>query len=147
MVRLPSFFEIELGAPLSFCFAWLTDYQETDKAINPALTSRKVVERSPTVVKLQDESTGPPLNKRRVTVHLHAPDSWEAQGEGTIYDYDLHYHLEPTARATRLTISGTVVTKPLCPFKTREENHARFVKGWGNYKRALEADFKASGAK
>ncbi len=144
MSKLPVLFEIELKAPLSFCFAWLTDYQPTDKDINPGLSKRTVVERSKDVVKLIDESMGTPYNKRNSTIALHAPDAWDAEAEGTIYDYDLHYRLVPEARGTRLAISGVVRTKPACPFKTRQENDARFTKAWALYKAALERDFEAS---
>jgi hypothetical protein len=141
MSRIPSFFEIELHAPPSYCFAWLTDYQATDNQINPGLTERKVVERRPDFVRLEDMSLGPPLNKRKADVYLSAPDAWDVAAVGTIYDYDLHYRLTATPRGTRLTIAGLVTTKPGCPFGTREENHARFEAGWANYKRALEADY------
>jgi hypothetical protein len=143
MARLPVLFEIELKAPVSFCFAWLTDYQPTDKDINPALTARKVVERTREYVKMVDESMGPPFNKRTSTIWLHAPDAWDAEAKGTIYDYDLHYRLTAEAKGTRLVISGVTSTKPSCPFKTREENHQRFVKAWPLYKAALEKDFAA----
>ena len=144
MVRLPVLFEIDLKAPLSFCYSWLTDYQPTDKDLNPALSARKVVERTHEFVRIVDESLGTPYNKRTSTIWLHPPDAWDAEAEGTIYDYDLHYRLTSEAKATRLTIAGVTVTKPMCPFKTREENNQRFVKGWGHYKEALEKDYAAS---
>lgn len=144
MPRIPSFFEIELKAPPSYCFAWLTDYQPTDTQLNPKLSERKVVERRPDFVRLEDMSLGPPLNKRSVNVHLFPPDAWDVDGEGNLYDYDLHYRLTATPGGTRLTISGLVTTHAGAPFKTREENHARFVNSWGNYKKALEADYGRS---
>jgi hypothetical protein len=142
---LPVLFEVVLNAPPSFCYAWLTDYQPTDPKINPGMSARKVVERTRDTVKLVDEAVGAPYNRRNVTVTLHPPDAWEARAEGTIYDYDLHYRLSAEPKGTRLVIVGITHTKPSAPFKTREENHQRFVKAWGHYKQALEADFKAQG--
>lgn len=144
MPRIPSFFEVEFKAPPSFCYAWLTDYQPEDTQLNPPLTERKVVERRPDYVKLEDLSLGPPLNKRSVHVYLSAPDAWDVDGTGTLYDYDLHYRLTATPAGTKLTIVGLVNTKPGAPFSTREENHTRFVNAWDNYKKALEADYGRS---
>ncbi len=144
MTRIPSFFEIELKAPPSFCYAWLTDYQPDDTKLNPRLTERKVTERRPDFVKFEDMSLGPPMNKRTVNVHLSAPDAWDADGEGTLFDYDMHYRLTATPGGTKLTIMGLLTTKPGAPFNTREESHARFVETWANYKKALEADYERS---
>ena len=144
MPKLPVFFEIQLDAPVSFCFAWLTDYQPTDKDINPGLSKRTVVERTEDHVKIIDESMGTPYNKRTSTITLHPPHSWDAEAEGTIYDYDLHYRLVPEGRGSRLAIVGVTRTKPACPFKTKSENDARFTKAWPLYKAALEADYAAS---
>jgi hypothetical protein len=141
MTRIPSFFEIELKAPPSFCFEWLTDYQPEDSKINPKLSERRVVERRRDLVRLEDMSLGPPLNKRKVTVYLFPPDAYDVEGDGTLYDYDLHYRLTAAPKGTRLTIAGLVTTKPGAPFNTREENHARFEASWANYKKALEADY------
>ncbi|HEX9708673.1 MAG TPA: hypothetical protein VGB42_01650, partial [Candidatus Thermoplasmatota archaeon] len=82
------------------------------------------------------------LNRRAADVHLSPPDAWDVAARGTLYDYDLHYRLSAVPGGTRLTIVGTVDTKPGSPFKTREENHARFVKSWGLYKAALEEDHR-----
>lgn len=141
MLRIPVFFEVELKAPLSFCYEWLTDYQPSDKDLNPSLTSRTILDRARDHVTMVDESMGTPYNKRTITIQLHPPDAWDAEAEGTIYDYDLHYRLASEAKGTRLSITGVVHAKPSSPFKTREENHARFVKTWANYKAALESDF------
>lgn len=143
MANLPVFFEIEMKAPLAFCYEWLTDYAPNDNKINPALTKRTIVQRTVDTVTLEDESMGIPYNKRKVTVTLHAPDSWDAVAKGSVYDYDLHYRLATEPTGTRLCIVGITHTKPGAPFKTREENHARFQKGWGHYKAALEADWVA----
>lgn len=143
VIDLPVFFEIEVRAPLSFCYEWLTQYEPEDTALNPGLSKRTIVERTRDTVKLEDETLGTPFNKRKVKVTLHPPDAWDAQAEGTLYDYDLHYRLAAEARGTRLCIVGVVRTKPASPFKTREENNARFTKAWGHYKQALEADFAA----
>jgi uncharacterized protein with LGFP repeats len=143
MAKLPVFFEVGLRAPLAFCYAWLTDFEPSDKDLNPGLARRQVIERTHDQVRMVDEAVGTPINKREVTVTLHPPDAWDAEAEGTIYDYDLHYRLAPETRGTRLSISGVVTTKPSCPFNTREENHARFVNAWGHYKAALEAEHGA----
>ena len=144
MANLPVLFEIQLNAPVTFCFEWLTDYQPTDKDINPGLSKRTVVERTAEHVKIIDESMGTPYNRRTSTITLHRPDAWDAEAKGTIYDYDLHYRLTAEGRGSRLIISGVTRTKPMCPFKTRGENDARFTKAWPLYKAALEADYAAS---
>ena len=142
MNLIPTFYERELKAPVSFAFAWLTDYSPDDSKINPSLNSRKVLERRDNDVKIEDIAMGPPLNKRVATIHLSPPDSWDVKADCTVYDYDLHYRLAPTAKGCKLTIVGAILTKPGCPFKTRAENDARFVKSWDNYGAALEADYK-----
>ena len=142
MTLIPTFYQRELKAPLSFAFAWLTDYTPDDAKINPSLNSRKVLERTKSEVRIEDIAVGPPLNKRIATIHLSPPDSWDVNAEGTVYDYDLHYRLAPTMKGCKLTIVGTILTKPGCPFTTRAENDARFVKSWNNYGPALEADYR-----
>lgn len=134
-------------APLRFVFDWCTDYRSDDARRAGEDYDRRIISRGPRRVVYEDLWWKPDgWRWRRNEVHLDPPTRWHSESIGTYRDADLDYRLR-SLESGRTELALRVRRRPgprdpRQPAKRTLERELR--KLWGNYRRALEEDYRAA---
>jgi len=149
MASAPRVYEIRsvFRAPLSFVFAWCTDYSAEDARLENESYLRRIVERSQRRVVYEDlEDTPQGWSWSRHSVTLRPPNRWRSDSVGNYRTWRLDYTLRPlTGGRTELTLRGVRRATGLAsknPPKAKLERSMRT--SWAHFGRALEADYRKS---
>lgn len=137
-------------APLSFAYAWCTDYSPDDPKIageDKAFgLQRRVVTRTPEQVvfeNLYDHGGG--WAWERHTVNLLPPDRWRSHGYGNYHEAHLDYHLTELPR-NRTLFDMRWVSRPTGlstgPRTPREIIEHSVERLWRTRGKALERDYR-----
>jgi hypothetical protein len=140
----------DLDAPIDFAFRWCTDYASNDGKLAGEPYERRIIERTPDRVVLEDLWWAPDGWKwRRSDVHLAPPDRWHSDSVGNIRDASIDYRLTslPGGR-TRLLIvmhrrPGSV--RPVQP--PRAELEEEIGRMWGRLAASLAREYRRSTAR
>jgi len=140
-------FRSRFRAPISFVYAWCTDYSPEDPRLEEEEFTRRILERTRrrvTYEDLYDEPTG--WRWSRYVVSLRPPRRWHADVVGSHRTWSIDYVLsERPGDATELHFRGVRRSTALAgknPPKAELENELREM--WRKFGRALERDFRAS---
>jgi hypothetical protein len=133
-------------APLPFCYAWCTDFTESDRKLEGDPGSRQILRRRGRTVVYEDLNETPHgWMWSRQTVTLQPPDRWQAVAIGNYRRWDLEYVLRAVRDGgTELTLTGLRRATELGgknPPKTVLERELRAM--WANLGRNLERDYRA----
>ena len=134
-------------APLSYVYAWCTDYSPEDPKLEGEDSQRKVIRRSRRHVTLEDMEESPTgWYWARLEVELHPPNRWHLEGKGNTVQVRGDYQLTalPGDR-TRLDLRWR--RRPsLLPFVRRSKKEAErsSTQAWQRFGRALERDYRKS---
>jgi hypothetical protein len=137
---------VQFRAPLSFVFAWCTDFDAGDAEREKDHYTRRILERTPRRIvfeDLADEKSGWVWSRH--VVSLRPPNAWHSESVGShreaSLDYvltalspertrlDLRWRRRPTARATR---------------RSRSAIERASTESWRHLARELERDYRRS---
>jgi hypothetical protein len=131
-------------APLAYAFRWCTDYAVDDARREKEEYTRKIISRTGRRVVLEDLVDSPNgWNWARHEITIEPPDRWHSDSVGSHRAVWIDYALTALGpERTRLdvrwrrepTFLGARVAKPVL------ERSAK--KGWDNFARALERDYR-----
>jgi hypothetical protein len=146
VVSLPLQFSVsrEINAPLSFVYAWCTDFREND----PKLTGQKrrisILERNAQriIMSVKYTSHGRMMTAARI-VTFKPPNAWHLDWIGDEYDETGDYELTSFGvHKTRLTVTFKVKNK-----NRKSPARSAFLKNinevWDKYVAALEKDYQS----
>jgi hypothetical protein len=123
-------------------FEWCTNFQETDAQYSHVrLRTRKVLERTPERVLMEETGVMMLPFKARFEVRLHYPDGWQANAESTLGTAHNEYRLTDVPEGTRLDMDFSICLKGvLKPFSIIMKPYvrSRIEEEWGDYVRAME---------
>lgn len=131
-------------APLSFCFAWCTDFRADDNKMTGSKTRRRFLERSSRrFVWISTYKEGKKTVEGVRAVWLAPPDGWHLDSCGDGRELG-DYKLTPMGRRTRLDMVFRVTYDD----PKKAEGVHEWVRGakreWDAFGRHLEADYRAS---
>ncbi|HTW39341.1 MAG TPA: hypothetical protein VMF04_00540 [Thermoplasmata archaeon] len=135
-----------IRAPLPFVFAWCTDYAPDDAVREKEEYARKVISRGPNRVIFEDlVDSAKGWNWARHDVTIFPPDRWHSDSVGSHRSVWIDYALTPLGpQRTRLDVrwrrEPTALGAPVA--KAVMERSA--TRGWNNFARALEQDYRRS---
>jgi hypothetical protein len=139
--------QAEFRAPISYVFAWCTDFDPADARREKDRYSRKVIERSRRRVVFEDlaDWDGGWYWARHV-VTLRPPDRWHSESVGSHREATLDYVLTPLpGERTRLDLRWrrrpTALGKSHVSKRAVEKSTAH---AWRNFARSLEKDYRKS---
>jgi hypothetical protein len=139
--------EMEFDVPRDFAFAWCTDYRPDDARRAGDRYERRIVERAPNRVVVEDlwwqrEGWG----WRRSHIALSPPGHWRADSYGSFRDARIDYRLTPLpGDRTRFVLtmrrrpSGGHPTQP-----TKKALESELVFMWTRFGRAMAKDYRAA---
>jgi hypothetical protein len=135
-------------APVSFAYAWCTDYTPGDRKLEGEVGARQILRKSARTVVYEDLTPTPQgWMWSRQTVTLHPPNRWTATAEGNYRSWKLAYSLrELPGDRSEFTMRGRRRATPLGgknPPKAVLEKELQTM--WRHLGTALERDFRASG--
>ena len=136
---------VSFRAPLAFAFAWCTDYTPGDAKLEGDSYERKIIERSPRRVILEDlydTKTGWIWSREVVT--LQPPNRWHMDGVGNERDVTAEYVLTPLPDGgTQLELQWRRMPKvPAASKLTTAQREASALRAWKRFATSLERDYK-----
>lgn len=137
----------KIMAPLSFAYAWCTDFREDDPQISGQKRRILMLEKTKGrfIMSATSKSHGRTVTAARI-VSLNPPNSWHLDWIGDEHDETGDYRLTRlSGSATRLRMTFKVRNKT-----PRTSGKAAFVKEinamWDKYVQALEGDYRNQAA-
>lgn len=132
--------------PLSYAFAWCTDYTSEDRELEGETGSRQILRTTPRTAVYEDLTPSPHgWMWSRFTVTLRPPDRWTAVAEGNYRSWKLAYSLRALADdKTEFRMRGERRATPLGgrnPSKAALEKELSTM--WKNLGAALERDYRS----
>lgn len=137
--------KVSFQAPLDFAFAWCTDFTPDDAKLEGDSYQRKIIERTPRRVILEDlEEADDGWTWTREVVTLRPPNRWHMDGVGNRRDAMADYVLTsmPNGR-TQLELRWRrrpIVSAEAKLTKAQREANAR--RAWNRFGAAMERDYK-----
>jgi len=138
---------VSFQVPLDFAFAWCTDYTPEDAKLEGDSYERKIVERTPRRVVLEDlYDTKAGWIWSREVVTLQPPNRWHMDGVGNRRDVTADYVLSPLPDGrTRFDLRWSRHPKvPDAKKLTKAEREASAMRGWKRFAVAMERDYRHS---
>ena len=138
---------VSFRVPLAFAFAWCTDYTPEDAKLEGDSYERKIVERTPRRVVLEDlYDTKAGWIWSREVVTLQPPNRWHMDGVGNQRDATADYLLTPLPGGrTRLELRWRRRPKASEAAKlTKAQREAKALQAWKRFGTAMERDYKRS---
>ncbi len=137
---------VEIRAPRDFVFAWCTDFDPNDAALEKESYHRRVLEKGPRRVVFEDLDEGPSgWYWARHVVSLRPPSRWHSESIGNYRDARLDYVLTSLGpERTRLDLRWRrrpTAIAPRPPSKATIERGS--TRGWKHYAAALEREYRA----
>ncbi|MGI0140039.1 MAG: hypothetical protein ACREBT_02660 [Thermoplasmata archaeon] len=132
-------------APVDFAYRWCTDYRPDDARLEGEKYTRRVLERSKTRVVYEDlERTKHGWMWSHASVRLFPPDHWHADVVGNYRSWTLDYRLRSLGEGgTAFHMRGKRIPSGIGgPNPPKVEFEAQLASMWGNFGRALEADYR-----
>ncbi len=133
--------------PLDFAYRWCTDFRPDDGERSKEGNARQILRKGRRTVVYEDlYPSDHGWMWSRQTVTLRPPDRWTAVADGNYRRWKLVYTLRPLSEGrTEFSLRGE--RRPVhlgTRNPSRRSMHAEFHRMWGNFGRAMEADFRAS---
>jgi hypothetical protein len=132
-------------APLGFVFRWCTDYRSDDAVRAGELYERRVIERGPRRVVLEDlwwEPDG--WRWRRSEVTLRPPNRWSVDSVGNLRDAHIEYVLTERSRE-RTELDIRMLRRPGSRQKRqppKRKFEAEVTRMWRHLSASLESDYR-----
>ena len=138
---------VTFRAPLRFVYRWCTDYRSDDGKRCGEPFTRKVLERGPRQIVLQDLWRAKGrwlLNQNRTT--LRPPDRWHVDSSGTLRTLSIDYTLrEVSGGRTRLDLRIRRRPTEIYPEQPSRRAYERdLTQMWKNFALSLERDCRAT---
>lgn len=138
---------VTFRVPLTFAFAWCTDFTPEDASLEGEAYTRKIIERTPRRVVFEDlEEDDRGWIWTREVVTLRPPNRWHMDGVGSRRDatadyvlsslpdgrtlLDLRWRRRPTVREAKTL--------------TKAEREASMLRAWKRFGAAMERDYTRS---
>jgi len=138
---------VPFRVPLAFAFAWCTDYTPEDAKLEGDSYERKIVERTPRRVVLEDlYDTKAGWIWSREVVTLQPPNRWHMDGVGNQRDATADYLLTPLPGGrTRLELRWRRHQKtPGAAKLTKAQREASALRAWRRFAIAMDRDYNRS---
>ncbi len=131
-----------IAARKSEVFAWCTDFVDRDPEYSRVrLRTRRVLERSPDRVSLEETGALMIPFKARIQVQLHPPDWWEADAVFSFGKTHNEYKLTETPTGTRLDITIRMRGFLVSLFSTLKGYFTKQIdREWNDYVNAMERE-------
>lgn len=136
---------VDFRVPLEFAFAWCTDYTSDDAGLEGESYRRKIIERTPRRVILEDlEESKAGWDWSREVVTLHPPNRWHMDGIGNRRDAMADYVLTALPDGgTQLDLRWRRRPKDASvPQLTKAQREASGTRAWKKFGAAMERDYK-----
>jgi len=135
---------VSFRVPMDFAFAWCTDYTPEDAKLEGDSYQRKIIERTPRRIVLEDlYDTKAGWVWSREVVTLRPPNRWHMDGVGNHRDAMADYMLSPLPDGgTRLDLRWR--RRPLDPAAaklTKAQREASALRAWKRFGAAMERDY------
>ncbi len=130
-------------APLAYVFAWCTDYTPADAKLEGEDYARRILERTPRRVVLEDlEDTPDGWNWSRGVVRLRPPNRWRMDAIGNFRDVRADYVLSNEGKERTVLDLRWKVRRHRGPNRSRAERERSGTAAWRKFAAALEKDFR-----
>jgi len=131
-----------IRAPKTEVFEWCTNFQDTDPEYSRIrLRTRKVLERTPETILMEETGVMMMPFKARFEVRLNHHDRWEANAKSNLGSTHNEYKLTEVPEGTRLDMRFNISLKGLMkPFSLVMKPYVRskIQREWDDYILAME---------